>query len=202
MPVKPALTLEYRPVTAEWWRDLEQLFGERGAYSGCWCMWWRLTRAEFARQGSQGRKAGLKAIVDAGEVPGLLAYARGEPIAWCAVAPREAYPALERSRTLKRVDATPVWSVTCFFVAQPFRRQGLMVRSLQAAIAYAAEHGARMVEGYPVDPGDSSLAGCSGYTGLVSAFRQAGFVEVLQRAPNQPIMRYAIEGREANDHVG
>jgi len=31
---------------------------------------------------------------------GILAYAEGEPIAWCSIAPRETYAALERYRAL------------------------------------------------------------------------------------------------------
>lgn len=187
---QPLPALAFHPVTPNRWGDLEKLFGERGAYGGCWCMWWRLTRAQFAQQVGQKNKAALKAIVDSGEIPGLLAYADGEPIAWCSVAPREAYPALERSRTLKRVDDKPVWSVVCFFVAKPFRRKGIMVPLLTGAVEYARAHGARIVEGYPVEPKGTRLSGSDGYTGVVSAFRQAGFVEVLRRSETRAIMRH------------
>ena len=135
----------------------------------------------------------MKSIVDSGEVPGILAYARSEPVAWCSVAPRERFGSLERSRTLKRVDDQPVWSIVCFFVAKPFRGQGLMVTLLQAAIGYALDHGAKIVEGYPVEP-RKALSGYSGYTGIASAFLKAGFVEVVRRSGHQPIMRYYIEG--------
>jgi GNAT superfamily N-acetyltransferase len=182
--------LEFHPLTSERWPDLERLFGEHGASSGCWCTWWRLTRSQFAQQRGQKNKQALKAIVDSGQIPGLLAYAAGEPIAWCSVGPRETYPALERSRTLGRVDDKPVWSVVCFFVTGPFRRQGLMVPLLKAAVAHAKEHGAKIVEGYPVEPTET-LSGDSGYTGVVSAFRKAGFVEVLRRSEGRPIMRHS-----------
>lgn len=153
-------------------------------------MWWRLSRSEFRRNTGEDNRRGLKAIVDSGQVPGLLAYADGEPAAWCSIGPRESYPALERSRTLKKVDAQPVWSIVCFFVAKPFRRQGLMARMLRAAADYAAQSGARIVEGYPVEPGQAGLRGYEGYTGVVSAYREAGFVEVARRTRNQPVMRY------------
>jgi GNAT superfamily N-acetyltransferase len=155
-------------------------------------MWWRLTRSQFAKQTGDGNKWALKAIVDSGQVPGLLAYANGEPIAWCSISPRETFAALERSRTLKRIDREPVWSVVCFYVAKPFRGQGLMVELLKAAVEYAKQQGARIVEGYPIES-TKPLSGYSGYTGVVSAFRRAGFVEVLRRSETQPIMRYFIE---------
>lgn len=182
------------PVTQERWQDLETLFGERGAYGGCWCMWWRLKRSEFDGLTARERKHCMKSIVGSGEVPGLLAYANEQPVAWCSVAPRERFGSLERSRTLKRVDDQPVWSVVCFFVAEPFRGQGLMAKLLRAAVAYAGNHGAKIVEGYPVEGGKMLPGGTKAYVGIVSAFRSAGFVEVLRRSPRQPIMRYSIGG--------
>jgi len=180
---KPALLAElaFYPVTAERWHDLQTLFGENGAYGNCWCMWWRLSRSDFGKQTGQEKKQGLKAIVDADEVPGILAYAGSEPIAWCSIAPREAFPSLERSRTLKRVDDLPVWSIVCFFVAKSFRHQGMMVKMLEAAVNYAREHGAKIVEGYPIEVRGKNLPPVSNFTGVVSAFSQAGFVEVESR---------------------
>jgi len=116
--------LEFHPVTPDRWKDLEALFGKRGACGGCWCMWWRMKRSEFEKKKGEGNKRALKKIIDSGEIPSLLAYANGRPIGWCSIAPRETYPVLERSRTLKRVDDQPVWSVVCFFVAKPFGRGG------------------------------------------------------------------------------
>lgn len=188
----PLSALGFYPLTSERWHDLEALFGEHGAYGGCWCMWWRLTRSQFEKQKGERNKKALKAIADSGQIPGLLAYANGEPIAWCSVGPREAYPALERSRMLRRIDDEPVWSIVCFFVAKPFRCQGLMVQLLRAAVDYARERGAKIVEGYPVEPKGTKLSGSEGFTGVVSAFRKAGFVEVLRRSENRPIMRYFI----------
>ena len=195
MPSESAtpLALEFHPVTPERWQDLETLFGKNGAYSGCWCTWWRISRSEFGKQVGQGNRETLKAIVDSGEVPGLLAYGGNQPLAWCSVAPREAFPSLERSRTLKRIDDEPVWSIVCFFVARPYRHQGLMVKLLRAAIAYAKEHDAKIVEGYPVEPGQTNIPPVSSFTGIISAFKEVGFVEVLRRSERRPIMRYFIE---------
>jgi GNAT superfamily N-acetyltransferase len=180
-------------LTSERWPDLEALFGARGACGGCWCMWWRLKRAEFDRQKGETNRQNFKAIVESGAAPGLLGYAGGRPVAWCAVAPREDYPALERSRILQRIDDTPVWSVTCLFVARPFRRQGLTVRMLKAAVVYAGQRGAQIVEGYPVEPRTADMPAAFAWTGTASAFRQAGFVEALRRSPTRPIMRYVVE---------
>lgn len=184
--------LDFHPVTPDRWHDLETLFGPQGADGGCWCMWFRLRRREFDRSSGEQNRQAMRGIVESGEVPGLLAYAGGEPIGWVSLGPRERFPHLEHSRTLKRVDEQPVWSVVCFVVDKRFRRQGLMRKLLSAAINYARERGTRIVEAYPVEP-NGGLTGYSGYTGIASTFRKAGFVEVLRRSRDRPIMRYFIE---------
>ncbi|MCP4589607.1 MAG: GNAT family N-acetyltransferase [bacterium] len=184
--------LVFHPLTPERWGDLVRLFGPRGACGGCWCMWWRIKRADFEkRKGDKNRRA-FKRIVDSGEVPGLLAYAGGEPVGWCAVRPRETYSVLQRSRILKPVDDAPVWSVVCFFVAKPYRRQGVTVRLLKAAVAHAKREGARIVEGYPVEPRKGSMPDAFAWVGTAAAFLQAGFTEVARRSATRPIMRRTL----------
>jgi GNAT superfamily N-acetyltransferase len=191
-PSGGALGLKIAPVTPSRWKDFETLFGERGACGGCWCMWWKLTRSQFEKNKGTGNKRAMKELIASGEVPGLLAYSKGRPVAWCAVAPREEYPALERSRILKRVDDKPVWSVVCFFIDKGFRRQGVSIELLRAAVGYAEKRGAKTVEGYPVEPKTKDYAAAFAYTGLASAFRKVGFVEVLRRSETRPIMRYYV----------
>src|SRR3989304_3883173 len=99
--------VEFHPLTPNRWSDLETLFGPRGAIGGCWCMWWRLKRSDWERLRGSGNKRALKKIVASGAEPGLLAYADGQPIGWCAIAPHEEYPVLDRSPTLEPVDDPP-----------------------------------------------------------------------------------------------
>jgi GNAT superfamily N-acetyltransferase len=191
---QPVIHLEFHGLTPQRWRDLEKLFGERGACGGCWCMWWKLKRSEFVRGKGTTNKKRFKKVVDSGTVPGVIAYAGAEPVGWCALEPRERYDTLSRSRVLKPVDDAAVWSVVCFFVARPFRRRGVTSRLLKAAVKYATENGAQVVEGYPVDPKSGQMPDAFAYTGLPSMFRSAGFVEVLRRSPTRPIMRYYVSG--------
>src|ERR1051325_9862983 len=163
------------PLTPERWADLETLFGPRGACGGCWCMLWRLSRADFERDKGANNRAAMRALVDAGAMPGILAYLDGEPVGWCAVAPRSDYPALERSRVLKRLDDAPVWSVSCLFVRKDCRRQGISVKLLRAAIDFVRECGGQIVEGYPVEPKKGEMPAAFAWTGLASAFLHADF---------------------------
>ena len=192
----PSPHLTILPLTPDRWADLEVLFGARGACGGCWCMSPRLTRADFVRRQGAANKRAFKRIVQTGEPPGILAYAGDTPIGWCALAPRETYVRLERSRVLKPVDDQPVWSVVCFFVAKPYRRKGVSVRLLKAAVTYAKRQGARIVEGYPFDYKSKQTPDPFVWTGLMGAFRNAGFTEVIRRSPSRPIMRRHI-GRKS-----
>ncbi len=160
-------------------------------------MWWRLKHSEFEKQKGEANRLAMKQIVDSRKVPGTLAYLEGEPVGWCSVAPRESFPRLERSRTLKRIDDQPVWSVVCFFIARPYRRPGVSVKLLQAAIHYVAAQGGNIVEGYPVEPKNGQTPGAFAWTGLASAFRKAGFREVHRPSPTRPIFRYLITSQDA-----
>ena len=187
------MKIEFYPLTPDRWRDFEELFGERGACGGCWCMMWRLTRSNFEKQKGTKNKQAMKRIVKSGEVPGILAYADGMPIGWCSVGPRGDFPALERSRVLKPVDDTPVWSIVCLFIARPYRKIGVSVELIEAAVWYARQQGATLVEGYPYELKKEQAAWADAFvwTGLASAFQKAGFIEVARRSPTRPIMRHA-----------
>ena len=184
--------LDFRPLTPATWVDLERLFGGRGACGGCWCMWWRITRKEFEESKGETNRASFKELVDAGVVPGILAYEAEEPVGWCAIEPRVAYSVLARSRVLRPVDDLPVWAVTCFFVARSRRDSGLSGRLLEAALEHARRSGAKVVEGYPVEPRKDSMPEVFAWTGFASTFRDAGFEEIARRSASRPIMRLEL----------
>ncbi len=184
--------ITFHPLTPQRWTDFEKLFGPRGACGGCWCMYWRLSPTQYNEQHGEPNRRNIKALVDSGNIPGILAYEADEPVGWCSIAPREEFPTLARSRILKPVDNQPVWSVVCFFTARRQRRTGLTVKLLQASIEYARTKGACIVEGYPVEPKGGKAPDVFLYTGLYSAFKQAGFSEVARRSETRPIMRYIL----------
>lgn len=185
--------LRFHPLTPERWDDFEQLFGPHGAYGGCWCMWWRCSRAEFQGQGAQGNQQAIKRLVEQGVVPGILAYRDGVPVAWCSVAPREDFASLQRSRVLKRLDDRPVWSIVCFYIPRRYEGQGLMKALIQAAVDYVRELGGRTLEAYPTVPRTGKLPPASSYMGIPAAFERAGFVQVARPSQAKVVLRYEIE---------
>jgi GNAT superfamily N-acetyltransferase len=156
-------------------------------------MWWKLRRSEYDKKKGAANKRSFHKIVSNGEPTGVLAYLGKEPVGWCAVAPREAYPVLDRSRVLAPVDDRPVWSVTCFYIARAHRRSGLTAALLKAAVTYSKNQGASIVEGYPQDPASGNMADAFAWTGFASVFRRAGFKEVARRSPTRPIMRALLK---------
>lgn len=178
-----------RPATAERWPDFEALMGERGGCGGCWCMVWRLQRKDFEAQVGAGNRAAMKALFDAGAEPGLIAYDGDLPVGWCSIAPRAAFPRLERSRVLKPVDDEAVWSLSCFLIRKSHRNRGISRALLEAAGAFVEARGGGILEGYPIDPKTTPYPAIYAWTGLASAFRAAGFEEVLRRSETRPILR-------------
>jgi GNAT superfamily N-acetyltransferase len=183
--------LVFRPVTAAEWPDMQQLFSEN-PFRGCWCMYWRSKRREFDQQYGEDNRLAMERLIHSGKVPGILAYLDGHPVGWCSVAPREDFAALERSRTLRRVDDLPVWSIVCLLVARDQRGQGLSQALIQGAIEYARSRGAQIVEAYPLIPERSKDPARSSYMGMVSTFREVGFREVAQAGKMRVVMRYGI----------
>jgi GNAT superfamily N-acetyltransferase len=190
MPV--ATSIVVRPATASRWHDVEALFGEKGACAGCWCMWFRKTRSEFARDRGARNKRSLAALVRSEAPPGLVAYAGREPVGWCAVAPRGDYSALERSRLFKPIDDLPVWSVTCFFVAREWRRRGVTVALLEGAAAWAKKKRAKALEGYPVVPQSGKAPDVYLYQGTLNTFLRAGFEVVKRPSPGRALVRRSL----------
>lgn len=191
--IKIKSRFNFYPVTKENWKDFEQLFGEKGACAGCWCMSWLLSKKDFDANKGAGNKKKMKKLVDSNREPGILAYIKNEPVGWCAVAPREKYIRMEKSRVLQRIDDKPVWSIVCFFIHKDYRRQGLSVELLNAVKAFVKIKKGKIIEGYPVEPKSGKTADVFAWTGLASAFRKAGFKEIIRRSDTRPIMRFTIK---------
>ncbi len=182
----------WHPLTPDRWADFERLFGRNGAYGGCWCMWFRQTGKEYEANRGEANRRTMCALVERGEIPGVLLYADDEPAGWVAVQPREALPRLERSRAAKRPDDAAAWSVVCFFVHRKHRGQGMMRRLLDAAIAHARDCGATLLEAYPKDIDELSPSTDAAYTGILPVFLDAGFREAARHAKGRPLVRLSL----------
>jgi len=186
--------LTFEPLSISNWEKFVYLFGERGACGNCWCMWPRLRKTDFV-EGKQnnGNKNAIKELVWAGKPTGILGFYEGQPIAWCAFAPREDFLKLEKSRVHKRIDDLPVWSIPCFFVDKHFRKNGVSVQLLKGVIHYAKASGIQIVEAYPTIPTKEKLPDSFAWIGLYKSFERAGFKIVDNTSKSRPMVRFYME---------
>jgi GNAT superfamily N-acetyltransferase len=194
--MRPGPRLEIHPLTAPRFRDLETLFNGPGGSQvrGCWCMFYRRSGPTAIPKGMsrpEHARCSLKALVEAGTVPGLIGYRDGEPVGWVSLGPREEFARLQRSPVMKSVDDKPVWSVVCFYTAKRVRGRRVAEAMLAAAIDFARACGAKLVEAYPVDRRARS-ADDSMWFGCKAMYDRAGFAEVARRKPTRPVMRKTL----------
>jgi len=155
------------PANEASWEELRAVFGTRGQGAVCWCQRFKLAPGEaFKHVPTAERAERLRAQAGcggAGATSGLVAFRGGEPVGWCAVEPRCAYPGLARvyrvpwaGRAEVKADAS-VWAVTCFFVRAGFRRQGVSYALARATVGFARAGGGAGARG--LSDADSAGAG-------------------------------------------
>jgi GNAT superfamily N-acetyltransferase len=167
--------VEILPASTAIWPALAELFSSGGDPRWCWCQYWRKPGANWSNTTPDANRADLETLVGGEPAPGLVAMRDGIAIGWVGLGPRDAFPRLGRSRTLPQLPGDGVWSINCFVVARGERGHGVGDALLQAAVAYAREHGARLVEGFPVETGGGRMPSSSAYTGTRGMFERAGF---------------------------
>lgn len=193
--------LEIRPLTRETWSALAALFQEGGDPKWCWCAFWRTRGSGADRAHADANRALLRRLVGREDLaPGLVALRDGRAVGWVSLGPREEFVRLEHSKVLARVDDRPAWSIVCFVVSRRERGRGVAAEMLRAAVEYAREHGATLVEAYPVETAGRTIPSAWAYTGTLGMFEREGFrVAARRRAvPSgraRPIVRRAIRGR-------
>ena len=187
-----------QPATADRFDDAEHALTGGGDGASCQCQWWTITNAEFNAT-SRDEKTELLRDELQGEVPpALIAYVDGEAAGWVRVGPRDAQRRIARTREFAEATQPPddptVWSVSCFVVRKEHRGIGLNARLLEAAVAFAHEHGARIVEGYPIDVSSGKKSSNGLFRGVLSVFESAGFREIARPKPDGAIVALDLAG--------
>jgi GNAT superfamily N-acetyltransferase len=197
------------PANEASWEDLEAVFGTRGDPSRCYCQRFKLQPKEaFSKFPAEERAHRLRMQTECGHprsktTSGLVAYLDGEPVGWCAVEPRTAYPALLRvykvpweGRDEDKSDDS-VWAVTCILVRAGFRRRGLSYALARAAVGFARARGARALEAYPILATTQDVTWGEIHVGVPSIFAAAGLTEVHRPTKRRLVMRMDFKGGSA-----
>jgi len=177
------------PLSTSTWPVFERLMGERGGCGGCWCMTFRLATRDFRANKFTGNKMLMKKVVDAGMPTGLIATVNKEPVGWIAFAPREHYIKIENSRSLKRIDKRPVWSITCFFIDRKYRRKGISGFMIRGVVEFARKNNIRILEAYPAIPYSDKVSAPFLWTGILSTFVENGFTIIQQYGKSKAMVR-------------
>lgn len=177
------------PVTSQNFDDLAALFESRGGPDYCWCMAWRtkdkvVTRTKGA-EGKALRKAALHARVERGEAVGILAYDGDLPVGWVSCGPLGSFARLGGP---KDADPGKTWAISCFYVARPYRGQGLMLELIRQVAEAAREAGAQVLQTYGVARTSPSYR----FMGLIDRYLALGFEEVGMAGSRRHVMRLVL----------
>lgn len=193
------MTIEIQPLTPDLWPAFEDLFGKQGACYGCWCTHYRLPPAVRRKNDRTRNKDFIRARIETGPPPGLLAFDGGRAVGWMQVGPRADVPEWNNTGRVsaplepEHASDAAVWAISCFFVRTSARGKGLTHRLVEAGIGFARENGARLLEACPMDQSkDSRSVGL--YVGSTRVFEKAGFSEVTTRKAGRPLLRLELGG--------
>ncbi len=190
------MTIEILPATGDRFDDAEVAL-DSGDGPECQCQWWILPNAPRKEASVDDRTEMFRTELAGDRPPGLIAYVDGEPAGWVRVGPRTTQPRLVRTRdvtasTEEPLDADDVWAVSCFVVRTEHRRKGLTARLLEAAVAVAREGGARVIEGYPLDPAAAKKSSNQLFRGVLPVFEAAGFTVVDRPKPDRALVALTL----------
>ncbi|TPK94898.1 GNAT family N-acetyltransferase [Mesorhizobium sp. B2-4-12] len=185
------------PLTPELWPEFEDLFGKQGACYGCWCTHFRLAPAARRESSRERNKDHIKARIEAGPPPGLLAFEDGKAVGWMQIGPRADVPEWNNkgrgSAPIDPADASDpaVWAISCFFIRAKARGRGITHQLVEGGVDFARRSGARLVEACPIDLSrDSRSIGL--FVGSSRVFEKAGFERLVERKAGRPLMRLVL----------
>jgi GNAT superfamily N-acetyltransferase len=189
------------PANEASWEDIQAVFGSRGSAASCQCQRYKLAPKEaFAKFPAEERAQRLREQTNPGDpgadaTTGVVAYLDDEPVGWCAVQPRTAYPALLRvyrtpwdGRSEDKTDDS-IWAVTCVFVRAGYRKRRIAHALAEAAVEHARGRGARALEAYPMRTEAGEIMWEEIHVGAESIFAAAGMTEVSRPGIRRLVMR-------------
>src|SRR3954454_21265968 len=146
-----------KPLTPETW-DLFAALVERhkGIFGGCWCVAFHAERDDHV-PGYDGNRAFKKCLVEEGIAHAALVVRDGEDdeeaIAWAEYGTPAELPDIHHSKQYLAEQALePDYRITCIFVDERFRQNGLVTVALEGALADRAG-GRRRRRGLSPHPG-------------------------------------------------
>ncbi|MFC4137468.1 MULTISPECIES: GNAT family N-acetyltransferase [unclassified Microbacterium] len=187
------VTITTERATVERWDDVQHSLTGGGDGASCQCIWPMLRNKDWDATNLDQRRDMLHDEIADGPPPGIVAYVDGEPAGWIRIGPRTRQVRLAHTKAIVAATSEPfdddsVWAVSCFVVRREHRNKGVNAALLDAAVTYAKESGARLVEAYPVDTGGAKGRSNDLFHGVLTTFLDAGFHQVGELKPGRPLV--------------
>lgn len=183
-----------KALSQETWDDFEKLFGKhKGVRGGCWCLFHRLSSAEYNKLSKDQRREHHKSLTQRGEGHGLLVFEADTPVAWCHFGPAKAFIQYDRSRAYSRLEIAPEhlpdWRIACIFVDKDHRRKGLSKFTLHAAMEMIRHKGGGVIEAFPLHLPEVERPS---YTGSPAMYMEEGFEVICALGAHTVLMRCVL----------
>lgn len=191
-------TITTELATTARWDDVQHALTGGGDGASCQCIWPVLSNKDWSATTTPQRTEMFRTEIDEGPPPGIVAYVDGEAAGWIRIGPRTRQARVPRTRIIAAASTEPfedesVWAVTCFVVRREHRGSGLNLELLRAAVEYARESGARLIEGYPVDTRGEKQRSNDLFHGTLGTFLAAGFMERAELKPGRTLVALSFD---------
>ena len=195
---QPPPTFRTRELSPETWSDFAKLFAKHGGVqAGCWCMFYHRpgplrpaagSRLDWASRNRNDKRA----LVRRGGSHGIVVYAGDQPVGSCQYGLKEELPRIDAGRLYRKLDLPDqparLWRITCFFVDRDYRRQGIALIALRAALDSIRRKGGGIVEAYPV----TNWKAVPIWFGSVGMFEGEGFRKIAALGRSTLVMRRSL----------
>ena len=185
------------PLTPDLWPAFEELFGKQGACYGCWCTHFRLSPAMRRESNRDRNKDHIKARIDAGPPPGLLAVRDGVADGWMQIGPRFDVPewnnAGRASAPTEPADAVDPGRLGDLMLLHPHQgeRAGADAPAGRGRHRACARQRRPPHRGLPDRP-VARFALARPVRRLDRVFEKAGFAPAVTRKAGRPLMRLEL----------
>ncbi|AZS40079.1 hypothetical protein CVS54_01401 [Microbacterium oxydans] len=191
-------TITTELATTARWDDVQHALTGGGDGASCQCIWPVLSNKDWSATTTPQRTEMFRTEIDEGPPPGIVAYVDGEAAGWIRIGPRTRQARVPRTRIIAAASTEPfddesVWAVTCFVVRREHRGGGLNLELLRAAVEYARESGARLIEGYPVDTRGEKQRSNDLFHGTLGTFLAACFMERAELKPGRTLVALSFD---------
>lgn len=169
-----------RSLNASTWDAFAELAGRNnGVFGGCWCMGFH---AGLSRTDAGHNRAAKQTRVREGRAHAAVVFDdHGLAQGWCQYGSPEELPGIKHRREYdKDAPPRPDWRITCLFVDEKHRGQGVARAALEGALGQIAQAGGGLVEAISEVTAGREAQGRFLFSATVELFEQYGFSRVRQ----------------------